>query len=354
MRFIGCKERLLLHIGDMLSRNSVTPDATIGDLFCGTGVVSAYFKQEGYRVVANDNLFFCSVFARAALSISEEPEFPGLVEPIGIGRHRRGRLLSPAYDEVLDYLNYLPPTKGFMYRNYSPEGTKHDPTVRSYFTGSNAGKIDAIREHIEEWYMAGCITDDERALLLADLLRATAAVSNTAGTYGFFLKTLEPRAFKPLTLKRSKIVPGRRDHTIYNRDANELAADVSLDVAYLDPPYNWRQYAAYYHILETVARWDMPSLQGKSGLRPWGEQRSRYSNRRDARNALAEIVNTANAHAILLSYNADGLIAHDDIMAILADLGEPQYREVALPRYTSASGGNDNHHVQERLYYVRV
>lgn len=347
MRFIGSKERLVSTIGKVL-RNHFEEGSLVGDLFCGTATVSAFLKQNGYRVIANDNLFFCTVIARAVLLISEEPKFSGLESLTST----RTKLLFSVYDDVLEYLNNLPPIKGFIYNNYSQEGTKGQENERNYFTGENAGRIDAVRSQIEDWYEDDAITYDEKCLLLTNLLDATVSVSNTAGTYGFFLKHLEPRALKELTLRRSRITTGRTDHLIFNRDANELAQEVTLDVAYLDPPYNWRQYAAYYHILETIARYDSPKVFGKSGLRPWSEQRSRYSYRKDAYNALAEIVNKINARAILLSYNADGLVTHEEIMNILASIGEPEVETVLLPRYISSFGGSDNHTVKERLYYV--
>jgi len=347
MRFIGSKDRLVSTIGRIL-QSRFAEGSLVGDLFCGTATVSAFLKQMGYRVIANDNLLFCTVIARAILLISEEPEFSGL----GNLMSAQTKLLFSAYDDGLQYLNKLQPIKGFIYNNYSREGTRGQENERNYFTGENAGKIDAIRSQIEEWYKVNAITYDERCLLLTDLLDAAVSVSNTAGTYGFFLKRLEPRALKGITLKRSRIVPGRTDHLIFNRDANELAQEITVDVAYLDPPYNWRQYAAYYHVLETIAKYDSPQVSGKSGLRPWGEQRSRYSYRNDACNALAEIINTINARAILLSYTADGLVTHEKIMDILSSVGEPEVETVVLPRYISSFGGSDNHTVKERLYYV--
>lgn len=349
MRFIGSKERLLPSIGKIVF-NHFPKGSTVGDLFCGTASVASYFKKEGYRVIANDNLFFCTVMARAALFISEEPTFNGLQNLIT----QSVKMFSASYDNVLAYLNNLTPEKGFFYENYSKEGTESQDNERNYFTGINAARIDAVRLKIEEWCLGQYITYEEKCLLITDLLNAAVAVSNTAGTYGYFLKSVEPRALKELTLKRSRIISGRTDHVVFNKDANELAKEIQLDIAYLDPPYNWRQYAAYYHILETIAKYDSPIIFGKSGLRPWDKLRSRYSYRNDARNALIEIIGKINAKSILVSYNADGLIPHDEIMEILSAIGSPEVETVALPRYISKLGGSDNHTVKERLYYVPV
>lgn len=40
-----------------------------------------------------------------------------------------------------------------------------------------------------------------------------------------------------------------------------------VDILYLDPPYNERQYAPKYHILETIAKWDNPKIQGITGMK---------------------------------------------------------------------------------------
>ncbi|MBU4457771.1 MAG: DNA adenine methylase, partial [Candidatus Omnitrophica bacterium] len=37
------------------------------------------------------------------------------------------------------------------------------------------------------------------------------------------------------------------------------------DVAYIDPPYNARQYINFYHVLENLAKWEKPvEFEGKS------------------------------------------------------------------------------------------
>jgi adenine-specific DNA-methyltransferase len=326
------------------------PGSIVGDLFCGTAAVSSTLKAHGYKVIANDSLYFCSVMAGAVLLINEEPKFAGLQNI----HSKHATLLDSPYDSILAYLNELPQLQGFIYQNYSLEGTAKAKYKRNYFVGENAVRIDAIRRQIENWYKERAIQYDEKCLLLSDLLNAVTTVSNTAGTYGYFLSELEPRALKPILLKRSRITPGRSDHLIFNKDANELVDSVTMDLAYLDPPYNWRQYAAYYHLLETIARYDSPVLSGKSGLRPWESQRSRYSIRTEVKSALNELVHKIKARAILLSYNSDGLLKHSDIMQILSDVGEISFQSIMTPRYISASGGSNNEKVKEYFYYVDI
>lgn len=56
------------------------------------------------------------------------------------------------YLDVIKYLNGLTPKQSFFFREFSPSGTPlNGCPPRKYFTSENAGKIDAIREKINEW-----------------------------------------------------------------------------------------------------------------------------------------------------------------------------------------------------------
>jgi len=47
---------------------------------------------------------------------------------------------------------------------------------------------------------------------------------------------------------------------IFNEYINSLIGKISGDILYLDPPYNQRQYATNYHLLETIAKYDNPKI----------------------------------------------------------------------------------------------
>ena len=41
-----------------------------------------------------------------------------------------------------------------------------------------------------------------------------------------------------------------------------------------------RQYASNYHLLETIAKYDNPKIKGKTGLRDYSNQKSKFSQKR--------------------------------------------------------------------------
>jgi len=66
---------------------------------------------------------------------------------------------SQSAKEIIKYLNNLEGIEGFIYKNYSPEGTHGQANPRKYFTGDNAKRIDAIREKIEEWKKSNLLNE---------------------------------------------------------------------------------------------------------------------------------------------------------------------------------------------------
>ena len=190
IEYLGNKSRLLDFVVGPIAELPALK--TVADIFCGTASVSQALRQRGLRVVANDHMRLCATLAEAALLSDGPPRFAALAGPA------RERLRGESvYDAVVRTLNALPPEAGFFFRTYSPASAATG-TTRMYLTELNAGKVDAIRGQIERW--TPVLTRAERALLLRDLVQAVSAVSNTAGTYGCYLKTWKQRALTPLTL----------------------------------------------------------------------------------------------------------------------------------------------------------
>lgn len=354
MRYIGSKLSLLKNIRHTFERTVNQKDLVVGDIFCGTAVVAEMFKEMGHKIIANDSLRFCYTLAVAKLEVNSEPVFENLLKSGEIMDKPANKIFLSPYDRVLEHLNQVPGHEGFIFNEYSPGGTAGKQHQRMYFSDENAKKIDEIRRTITVWSENGLITEPEACLLVSDLMKASNRVANIAGTYGCFMKHWDVRALKSIEMERSKISPSNKQNLVFSEDANTLVKKMAFDVLYLDPPYTWRHYGAYYHILETIAIGDAPIVEGKTGLRSWQENKSRYCDRADAVNALKELVNSANTQHLLLSYNSEGLISHDQIMAILSQRGNPECHEIAYRRYKSNSNGNQHKQVQERLYYVKI
>lgn len=327
-RYIGSKDKLAQTlIGEIQHR---CPDAhSIIDLMAGTGLFSLALRRAGYRVLASDVMTYSYHHLIVNLKLNDAPHFIGLQHIVGN---------NCSYADVLRFLNKLAPVKGFFYREYSPEGSPlAGCRPRMYFTSENAAKIDSIRIVIRNWYKDGLLTDVEHSLLIHDLIMAVNDIANIAGTYGHYLSHFVQRATTPIRLHPSVFDENgnTEGHEVRRGYAEELSDELIADVCYIDPPYIKRQYAANYHILETLAREDEPEAVGESGLRPWRDQYSNFCSKVRIRNAFDLIIRNIHCDNIFISYSEDGLLPIQDLMVFLAQYGEVNLREIRYKRFKS-------------------
>ena len=78
------------------------------------------------------------------------------------------------------------------------------------------------------------------------------------------LQKWDSRALKKLKLNedihKNLLSHSNNNHT-YNDDIRNIISDIDADILYLDPPYNERDYSSYYHVLETISKYDNPDLK---------------------------------------------------------------------------------------------
>lgn len=355
MRFIGCKESLLDFIEIFIKKKDIKGNVFC-DLFSGTGSVAKHFKKLGYKIISSDLLFFSYVLQKVYVEQNQYPKFTKLLKHLKIDPVEETLFTSDSQNakEIIKYLNNLEGVEGFIYKNYSPEGTKGQTYSRKYFTGDNSKRIDAIREKIEEWKKTNLINEQEYYFLLASLIEAVPFVANISGTYSAFLKEWDKRAFKKLTLEVPEIIKSDEIHKVYHEDGLKVLDQVKgIDILYLDPPYNERQYAPNYHILETIAKWDKPEIKGITGMRPYENQKSEFCNPKTGLKALSEIINKGNFKHLLLSYNDDGIMPESEILTLFNQAGKSEIIERNYQRFKSNSNGEQKNGVKEKIYYLK-
>lgn len=353
MRYIGNKTRLLGFIRRTLRARGIAGGRAL-DPFSGTASVARALKRWGFAVTAGDIMQYGYILARARVAIGEVPDFQPLSALLGIRR--------PSLTTVLHQLSRLPPRPGFIHEHYSPAGGAGASAGRMYFTPENAARIDTIRASLHEWRAQKVLDDDAHDLLLASLIEAADRVANTTGVYAAFVKSWQPNALRPLTLGSPGWVPGN-GCSARREDALDLVRTAPpCELLYLDPPYNNRQYAGYYHVPEVIALgwFDAPlELRGKTGLIADRDKRSDWSSSRRCEQALEELLAAAHCRRVVLSYNAEGLIPESTIEKLLRDYGlRATYRRYrrGYRRYRSDADSDTRRYrgdvVNEYLYCV--
>ena len=327
MNYIGSKYSLM----DFLTQAITTvigegADAqTFADLFAGTGVVGSTFKQKGYNIISNDIQYYSYVLNKHL--IENRP---------------------PIQAEQVDYLNSLIGTEGFVYKNYCAGSG----SGRNYFTDENGKKCDSIRIELERLKNCGEIDEAQYYYLLASLINSIDKYANTASVYGAFLKKVKKSAAKEFKLELLPIIEGNEHNEVYNEDVNTLIHRINGDILYLDPPYNARQYCTNYHVLETIARYDNPDLHGKSGLREYQAQKSKYCSKRTVMEEFDDLIRNANFRYIFLSYNNEGLMPFEVIRRTMEKYGEYTMFDTNYKRFRADKEENRNHKASNTTEYL--
>lgn len=346
MNYIGSKYSLLPFLYESIEEVVSNDCKVFCDLFAGTSVVGKYFKQKGFKIIANDLQYYSYVLCKQYIENHSKLHFNGIRNEVDIKNNPTA--------EVCAYLDNLPLIEGFVFENFC-KGNKNEE-YRLYFSDYNGKKCDTIRMKIENWHNNNNITDGEYYFLLTTLLENVDKVANTASVYGAYLKKIKNSAQKPFIMKPAEMIYNDQEHYVYNEDANNLIRNIKTDILYLDPPYNQRQYSANYHVLETIAKYDNPQLKGKTGMRDYSMQKSVYCNKRKVKVVFEDLIKNASAKYIFLSYNNEGLLTLDEIEQIMSEKGEYGYFSVQYNRFKADNESTIRHikanHTTEYLHYV--
>ncbi len=328
MNYIGSKHRLSDFIKQSVYAvvGADLSDKVFCDIFAGTGIVGRNFKTEVKQVISNDLEYYSYVLNRNY-----------------IGNHQ-----AFEYTSLIEELNTLPATAGFVFEEYSHNGSAE----RMYFSAQNGKKIDAVRQHISQWKNYNRISEDQYFFLLASLLESADKVANTASVYGAFLKHIKKSAQKEMLIQPAVFEETTNKHLVYNTDSNTLIKEISGDVLYLDPPYNARQYGANYHVLNTIAKYDNFVPKGKTGLRVYNK--SEYCSKNAVRASFEELIKNADFKYIFLSYNNEGLMSEQDIRNILSKYGRYSLFTTEYQRFKADKEENRKHKANATTEYLHI
>jgi adenine-specific DNA methylase len=163
-----------------------------------------------------------------------------------------------------------------------------------------------------------------------------------------------------LQFRAPKLVGTGKGNTVSTADANVVVQNWNVDVLYLDPPYNSRQYSDTYHVLENIVRWEKPEVFGVSRKFDRAALKSKYSTR-SAFEAFSSLIESASAKLIVLSYSNTGLsratrsnnvLSDKEIHAVLERVGETKVVNVDFKEFSTGKTSKREH--KERLFICKV
>ena len=352
MRYIGNKTKLLDFIEKEISdiENVYSDFDTFVDMFSGTGSVGKRMKHK-FNIYACDLLYSSYIITYCNVAIHSIPMFEGLSK-IGI--------TNPLH--YLNTVNHI--QDGFVFNLYSENGSSN----RLYFSQQNGTQIDSILDTIQKWFCENHISVLENIYLKGVLLQAVSKVANITGVYGAYLKSLSSNAKKSIQLSHLECVNTGNDATCLHGDSKlVLQTHISeKSILYLDPPYNNRQYGSNYHVLETIAKNENPTIKmvrGKESVAglPINLPISNWCKSTMVKNELIHYL-SSKSNLIIMSYNSESHLSKEDIMSIMEQYGKTKVIEKEYKKFKSNLNQNkqyvceylficDKRNVQNTIHY---
>ena len=271
-RYTGSKYRLMEWIRSLIIDNC--NGKTFFDVFAGTGVVTEYMINDYQKYIINDFLYSNEVIYKGFL-LQENYDIDKIIKIV----------------ETFNNINRADLGDNYVSVNFGDK----------YFNKDDAKLIGKIREELESDIKKNIINSKEYYILLSSLLFSIDKIANTCGHYDAYRKIdnidskFKYELILPKKLKKNQKVE------IYREDSNILAKKIKTDIAFIDPPYNSRQYSRFYHVLENITKWEKPELYG-TALKPKEENMSEYC-KSSAPKIFKDLIENLNVKYIVVTYN---------------------------------------------------
>lgn len=326
IRYMGNKSKLLDSIIPKIKNLSDEGDI-ICDLMSGTSSVSYALKNRN-SIIANDIQYYSYIISKCMLCLEN----------------------IPTKNEVIfDLENNIEKNKcnkeySFFYNNYTD----------TYFSEMQCLDIDSIRYSIE-------LSDNNKKYLYLTLLMYS--MCKCQSTPGHFAQYMDKNHKRIIPLRKLSIkdnfynklkdfnnyVISKYSNYCFNLDYNLLLEKEIIKKVkcfYLDSPYTNDQYSRFYHILETVCKYDNPILEYKAKYRN-DRYQSLFCYKKTVNNEFEKIINFCknNNSNLVISYSNKGVLDINELVSISSNI----YKNIEIDEinFNHSSQGNGNINIKE-------
>jgi adenine-specific DNA-methyltransferase len=311
IKYLGSKRALMPVLETLFPASGAQ---TAVDLFTGTTRVAGAMKQAGMYVTAVDTASYSEVFSKTFIELD--------ATDVDLAELK----------QATSYLNSLPGSSGYFTEVFCEKAR--------FFQVTNGRRIDAIRNAIESEFRTSWMYFP----LLSSLLIAADKVDSTTGVQMAYLKTWSRRSNMALDLRVPDLLPGKG--VSIRSDASEALASIgSVDLAYLDPPYNQHRYFGNYHIWETLVRWDEPEYYGIANKRIDArdpKNKSEFNSKLTLPSALERLILSIETKTLVLSYNNESWLSRRELTDMCSMFEQVKILDFDSKRYVGAKIGGYN------------
>lgn len=320
VKYLGSKKKLLPHIGSAIDNLDIK---TAIDVFTGTTRVAQYLRKNGIKTDTSDLSWASTAYANTFV---HNPK------------------TNSHLQKHIDEMNKLDGVDGWLSQNYAGNVPQSEKRGNGRcFQLKNTMKADAARDYVEKL----SLDIWEKHTLVVAIILALDSVDNTVGVQQAYLKEWCARSHNDILFKLPESCEGEVG-THFEGDCLTNKYN-KYDLAYYDPPYSPHSYSTYYHIWDSIVKWDKPATSLKSNRRidrvakakeydksmesPWNFADT-------ALTATKTLLKRVDAKYHLLSYSNESLINQDDLVNMCNDIGETTMIEIDYKRNIMSQIGN--------------
>ncbi len=324
IRYMGNKTHLLEYIIPAIKK--ITPkNGTVLDIMAGSNVVAYALKRE-FTIYTNDVQEYSYVISCASI-VNQKEQISSIT----------AKELEPDY-----YLNVSKKHYNFFEKTYS----------NTYFSKQQCIDIDSIRYAIEKLESV-----ERKNLYLVALMGAMCKVQSTTGHFAQFMPSNHKRIIplQKMNLYQeflgkcdlySNLLLTERTNKAFCMDYKDLLKNAQImgdvDTIYLDSPYTQEQYSRFYHILETLVKYDSPTVNYKAKYRE-NRFQSEFCYKGKVEDSFKNIITycTKNHKGLVISYSNTALLDIEKLMSLCRkNFTKVELQEIQHKHSTQGKGLN--------------
>ncbi|MCR5290654.1 MAG: DNA adenine methylase [Treponema sp.] len=341
---IGTIENEVKSICHKLGKSKVV----CADIFSGSGIVARMLKKYSSQLIVNDLEHYSTMINSCYLA--NQSEYP----------EKECHKLRDEIERFATKEKYT----GIIATHYAPQDDAHIlKGERVFYTHENALLIDTYRKLIgdivdERWqkyFLAPLLTEASIHVNTSGIFKGFYKDKNTGiGCFGASGKNALSRILGRIELKEPVFSNYDSELVLYQKDAVALSKELQqIDITYLDPPYNQHPYGSNYFMLNLILKNKLDvEISRVSGITQ-GWNRSMFNKPYAALSSMEDIIAHIDTKFAIISYNSEGFIAFDDMVAMLTKYGTVKTVEIAYNTFRGSRNlCNRNIYVSEYLFVL--
>lgn len=380
IKYMGAKKNILSFVVEGIK--DTYNGGRICDLFAGTGTVSGALRNL-LPIHSNDIQEYSAVLSNMYLSNYNWSDYSSdivkeVIEKASdyvekIKKRYPGFIFS--YDSsksITEFIDLEKQQQNLI--NFDFKDVSHHLFIKyysgTYWSYQQCLWIDALRKVADDYKNTPIFY-----VILSSLMYAMSYNSQSTGHYAQFRDATSLSSKKDILIYRQKeILPyfvnkfvqlrnclgeNKLNHFVSTLDYSECLDEIEMNsLVYADPPYAFVHYSRFYHVLETLVKYDYPKVTHKGRYRDDRHQ-SPFCKKSSVKEAFSIIFSKIDRKQanLILSYSNTGMITLNEIINIAKEnLGynyDISVKEVDYKHSTMGRKNDKNRNVKEYLLFAK-